>query len=53
MCTLQSEQVSSQILGVLNGGVSASFVDKLYSELFVPVVTSTLLCPHNFVACLT
>ena len=37
----------------INGGVSALFVDNLYSELFVQVVTSTLLCPHNFVACLT
>jgi len=40
-------------LGVLNGGVSVSFVDNLYSELFVLVVTFTLLCPHNFVICLT
>jgi len=51
--TLQSEQVSSQILDVLNGGVSVSFVDNLYSELFVLVVTYTLLCPHNLVTCLT
>ena len=29
-------------------------VDNLYSELlFVLVVTFTLLCPHNFVTCLT
>jgi len=30
-----------------------SFVDNFYNELFVPVVTFTLLCPHSFVACLT
>ena len=51
--TLQSEQVSSQILGVLNGGVSVSFVDNFYNGLYVLVVTSTPLCPHNFVTCLT
>jgi len=34
-------------------GVSVSFVDNVYSELFVPVVTFTVLCPHNFVTCLT
>ena len=53
VCTLQSEQVSSQILGVLNGGVSVSFFDNFYNELYVLVVTFTLLCPHNFVTCLT
>jgi hypothetical protein len=51
--TLQSEQVSSYILGVLNGGVSVSFVDNFYSELVVLVVTFTQLCPGNFVTCLT
>ena len=53
VCTLRSEQVSSLILRVLNGGVSVSFFDKFYNELFVLVVTFTLLCPHNFVTCLT
>jgi len=40
-------------MGVLYGGVSVSFVGNLYSELFVPVVTLTPLCPHSVVACLT
>ena len=38
---------------VLNGGISLSFVDKFYNKLFVLVVTFTLLCPHNFVTCLS
>ena len=51
--TLQSEQVNSWTLGVLNGGVSVSFVDNFYNELFILVVTFTLLCPQNIVTCLT
>ena len=51
--TLQSEQVSSWTLGVPNGGISVSFVDNFYNELFVLVVTFTPLCPHNIVTCLT
>ena len=35
--------------GCSEWGVSVSFVDNFYSELFVLVVTFTLLCPHNFV----
>ena len=30
-----------------------SFADNFYNELFVLVMTFTLLCPHNFVTCLT
>jgi len=30
-----------------------SFVDNFYNVLFVLVVTFTLLCPHNFVTCLS
>ena len=45
--------MSSWILGILNGGVSASVVDNFYNKLFVLVVTFTLVCPHNFVTCLT
>jgi len=40
-------------MGVLNGGVSVLFVDNFYNELFVLVVTFTILCPHSFVTCLT
>ena len=40
-------------MDVVNGGVSVSFVDNFYNELLVIVVTFTLLCPQNFVTCLT